>query len=83
MLSGGAGRATLGRSSRAVAADQQQGQGIDVPDDEHDAAVGRPAPRIPADSDPAAGHTSSLPMSHVQSGLRLDELLREVQERLA
>jgi signal transduction histidine kinase len=54
-----------------------------VPDDEHGAAIGRPARRTPADSDPAAGHTSPLPMSNVQSGLRLDELLREVQGRLA
>jgi signal transduction histidine kinase len=53
-----------------VAADQQQRQGIDVPDDEHSA-------------DPAAENTSLLPMSNVQSGLRLDELLREVQGRLA
>ena len=54
-----------------------------MPDDEHGAAIGRPARRTPADSDPAAGHTSPLPMSNVQSGLRLDELLREVQGRLA
>jgi signal transduction histidine kinase len=38
-------------------------RGLDVPNEDHDAAPGR--------------------MSNVQSGLRLDELLHEVQERLA
>jgi GAF domain-containing protein len=41
-----------------------------VPDDEHGA-------------DPGAEDVSLLPLSTVQSGLRLDELLREVQVRLA
>jgi len=56
---------------------------MDVPDDEHGAAAGRTARLPPTHADRAAENTSPLPMSNVQSGLRLDELLREVQERLA
>jgi len=54
-----------------------------VPDGEHGAAAGGSARVTPADADPAVDDTSSLLMSNVQSGLRLDELLREVQQRLA
>ena len=44
-----------------------------MPDDDHDAGI----------RGPAVDNTSSFLMSNVQSGLRLDELLREVQERVA
>jgi signal transduction histidine kinase len=54
-----------------------------VPDDEHGAAPNSSARLEPCHPDPAVDDASSLPMSNVQSGLRLDELLREVQERLA
>ena len=51
-----------------------------MPDGEHGAALGRLPDALT--SDPAAA-TRRPSMSNVQSGLRLDELLREVQERLA
>ena len=54
-----------------------------MPDDEHGAAPDSSARIEPGHPDPAVDDTSSLPMSNVQSGLRRDELLREVQERLA
>jgi signal transduction histidine kinase len=54
-----------------------------LPDGDHDAALRGPAPDRAADPDSAVADTASPPLSNVQSGLRVDELLREVQERLA
>ena len=54
-----------------------------MPEEEHGAAPGGFARLEPGDPDPAVDDPSWLVVSGVQSGLRPDALLREVQERLA
>ena len=84
VLSGSLGRATLSRQVAGGSSGPAAGQGIGVPDDEHGAAPDTSVgPHTGGHADLGADTTSSLSMSNVQSGLRLDELLREVQERLA